>query len=143
MKGRAAESVSRIIVLTDGQTWGDGDRCKELAAQAGAAGIPISALGVGAEEDWSIELLDDMAAASGGLSGYIAKPEEISAAFAGTVLAMQQTAVRNLRLTVTRPAAWVYALLTVWLPLSPSSGPPPAGSEAATPRSPRAQNPQP
>jgi Ca-activated chloride channel family protein len=33
--------VSRIIVLTDGQTWGDGEDCIQLAAQAGAAGIPI------------------------------------------------------------------------------------------------------
>src|SRR5437868_4563938 len=30
--------VSRIIVLTDGQTWGDADRCKELAKEAGQAG---------------------------------------------------------------------------------------------------------
>jgi Ca-activated chloride channel family protein len=100
IKGRAPGAVSRIIVLTDGQTWGDGERCRELAAQAGAAGIPITALGVGAEEDWSIELLDDMAQGSGGQSGYIARPEEIEAVFAGTVLAMQQTVARNLRLTV-------------------------------------------
>jgi Ca-activated chloride channel family protein len=101
MKGRTPGAVSRIIVLTDGQTWGDGDTCRELAAQAGAAGIPITALGVGAEEDWSIELLDDMAQGSGGQSGYIARPEEIEAAFAGTVQAMQQTVARNLRLTFT------------------------------------------
>ena len=64
-------------------------------------GIPITALGVGAEEDWSIELLDDMAQQSGGQSGYIARPEEISAAFEGTVLAMRQTVARNLRFTLT------------------------------------------
>ena len=101
IKGRAPDTVSRIIVLTDGQTWGDAERCKELAAQSGAAGIPITALGVGAEEDWSIELLDELASESGGQSGYIARPEEIAAAFAGTVLSMQQTSARNLRLTVT------------------------------------------
>jgi Ca-activated chloride channel family protein len=100
MKGRSPGAISRIIVLTDGQTWGDADRCRELAAQAGAAGIPITALGVGAEEDWSVDLLDDMAAESGGLSGYIAKPEEISSAFQGTILAMQQAVARNLRLTL-------------------------------------------
>jgi Ca-activated chloride channel family protein len=106
MKGRRAGAVSRIIVLTDGQTWGDGDRCKELAAQAGAAGIPISALGVGAEEDWSIDLLDSLAAESGGLSGYIAKPEEIADAFRSTLKAMQETVTRNLRLRV-EPASGV------------------------------------
>lgn len=100
MKGREPGSVSRIIVLTDGQTWGDADRCRELASQAGHEGIPITALGVGADEDWSIELLDDMTTASGGLSGYIAKPQEIADAFRGTVLAMQQTVARNVRLTI-------------------------------------------
>jgi len=106
LKGQTPGSVSRIIVLTDGQTWGDADQCKDLARQAGAAGIPITALGVGAEEDWSIDLLDDLAAESGGLSGYIAKPEEIADAFKGTVQAMQQTTARNLRISV-HPASGV------------------------------------
>ena len=89
MKGRKAGSVSRIVVLTDGQTWGDADRCRELAAQAGEAGIPITALGVGADEDWSIELLDALASESGGDSGYIARPEEIADAFKSTLRLMQ------------------------------------------------------
>lgn len=99
MKGRKPGAVSRIVVLTDGQTWGDGDKCKQLAAQAGGAGIPVTALGVGADEDWSIELLDAMAAESGGVSDYIAKPEEISAAFEGTLKTMQATTSRNLRVS--------------------------------------------
>lgn len=94
-------TVSRIVLLTDGQTWGDADRCKELAAQAGASGIPITALGVGAEEDWSIELLDAIAAESGGNVEYIARPEEISPAFERTLRTMQSTIARNLRLTLT------------------------------------------
>lgn len=99
-------TVSRIVLLTDGQTWGDADQCKELAAQAGAAGIPITALGVGAEEDWSIELLDAIAAESGGNVDYIAKPEEISPAFERALRNMQSTATRNLRLTI-NPSAGV------------------------------------
>jgi Ca-activated chloride channel family protein len=108
IKGSGPGTVSRIILLTDGQTWGDADRCKELGAQAGAAGIPVTALGVGAEDDWSIELLDAIATASGGLSDYIAKPEETAGAFRGTILAMQQTVARNLRLTF-NPSAGVAA----------------------------------
>lgn len=107
-KGQSAEAVSRIVLLTDGQTWGDADRCRQLAAQAGAAGIPITALGVGAEEDWSIELLDAIASESGGVSGYIARPEEISQAFEQTLRAMQATVYRNLRLTF-NPAGGVSA----------------------------------
>lgn len=99
MKGRKPGAISRIVVLTDGQTWGDGDKCKQLAEQAGEAGIPITALGVGADEDWSIELLDALAAESGGVSDYIAKPDEISHAFEGTLKTMQATTSRNLRMS--------------------------------------------
>ncbi len=99
MKGRRPGTVSRIVLLTDGQTWGDADRCRELAAQAGAQGIPITALGVGADEDWSIELLDAIATQSGGQADYIARPEEISQTFEDTLRAMQATTARNLRLT--------------------------------------------
>src|SRR5215212_1994657 len=53
-KGAGANVVSRILLLTDGQTWGDADQCVALAGEAGQAGIPISAFGVGAEEDWSV-----------------------------------------------------------------------------------------
>ena len=43
---RAAQpgTISRILLLTDGQTWGDAPECERLAAEAGQAGIPISAL---------------------------------------------------------------------------------------------------
>ena len=104
VKGRDPGSISRIIVLTDGQTWGDADRCKELAQMAGAAGIPITALGVGAEEDWSIDLLDTIALSSGGHSDYIARPEDISPAFEKTLRAMQATAYHDLKLTATLSA---------------------------------------
>ncbi len=108
MKGRRDGAVSRIVVLTDGQTWGDADRCRQLADQAGAAGVPITALGVGADEDWSIELLDALASESGGYSGYIARPEEIAGAFEETLRLMQATTFKNLRLTF-NPAGGVAA----------------------------------
>jgi Ca-activated chloride channel family protein len=104
----AQGAVSRIVVLTDGQTWGDGELCVELARQSGDAGIPITCLGVGAEEDWSIELLDAIARESGGEIGYIEKPEEIEKAFESTLRRMQSTLSRNLRVTFT-PAAGVSA----------------------------------
>lgn len=100
--------VSRIIVLTDGQTWGDGDQCIALAAEAGAAGIPIAAFGLGADEDWSVELLDGMAGESGGSVEYIASPEQIAAAFEVALRQMQATTARDLQLTLT-PAGGVSA----------------------------------
>ena len=92
--------VSRILLLTDGQTWGDADQCVALAAEAGQAGIPISAFGVGAEEDWSVSLLDRIAEASGGQSDYIAQPADTIASFRKTVQTMQATAVQRATLTL-------------------------------------------
>src|SRR6478609_3533457 len=108
VKGQGPGVVSRIVLLTDGQTWGDSDRCIDLAARAGASGIPVTALGVGAEEDWSIELLDAIAGESGGNVDYIEKPDEIAGTFEKTLRAMQATTARNLRLTFT-PAGGVSA----------------------------------
>lgn len=99
IKGRVPGVASRILLLTDGQTWGDADRCREVATLAGANGIPITALGVGAEEDWSIDLLDSIARESGGHADYIAKPEEISRAFQSAVEGMSAATARNLRMT--------------------------------------------
>jgi Ca-activated chloride channel family protein len=99
-KNAGANVVSRLLLLTDGQTWGDADQCVALAAEAGQAGIPISAFGVGAEEDWSVSLLDRIAEASGGQSDYIAQPADTIASFRKTVQTMQATAVQRATLTL-------------------------------------------
>jgi Ca-activated chloride channel family protein len=92
--------ISRIILLTDGQTWGDAEECERLADEAGQAGIPISAFGVGAEEDWSVGLLDRIAEKSNGQADYIAQPADTLTQFRGTVQAMQRTAVMGATLTL-------------------------------------------
>jgi Ca-activated chloride channel family protein len=134
MKAQGPGIVSRIIVLTDGQTWGDSEQCVEIAARAGAAGIPMTALGVGAEEDWSIDLLDAIASESGGNVDYIAKPEEIADTFERTLRAMQATTARNLRLTFSpsggvAPRA-VYRVAPIISRLWPSMEPATPGEEA-------------
>jgi Ca-activated chloride channel family protein len=135
MKAQGQGVVSRIVVLTDGQTWGDAQQCIELAAQAGASGIPVTALGVGAEEDWSIELLDAIASESGGNVDYIAKPDEIAETFEKTLRAMQATTARNLRLTFTPTggvaARTVYRVAPVISRLWPSVEPAGAGQADA------------
>jgi Ca-activated chloride channel homolog len=57
-------TLSRMIVLTDGPTNGDEDQCRLLATEAGAEGIAIAPLGLGAE--WDASLLEDIATLSGG-----------------------------------------------------------------------------
>ena len=99
-RGHQAATVSRILLLTDGQTWGDAAECERLATEAGQAGIPISAFGVGADEDWSVGLLDSIAEKSHGQADYIAQPADMLASFRGTIAAMQNTAIKDAALTL-------------------------------------------
>jgi Ca-activated chloride channel family protein len=109
-KQLGADRVSRMILLTDGETFGDEANCRQLAKQAGGAGIAVNAFGLG--EDWVEAFLDDIADASGGSSDYIDTPDKISAAFQRAVKSVQAAVVQNatliLRLTsgVSPRAIW-------------------------------------
>lgn len=85
--------VSRMLLLTDGQTFGDEDQCRKLAKKAGDKGLQITALGLG--DDWNEDLLDDIAEASRGTSDFIDSPDQIMDFFQTTVQSMQATVVRN------------------------------------------------
>src|SRR6476659_8443643 len=78
-KHSAPDRVSALLLLTDGQTWGDEDRCRALAKELGQEAARITALGLGAE--WNEKLLDDLAEATGGASYYIADPTQITTFF--------------------------------------------------------------
>jgi Ca-activated chloride channel family protein len=67
--------LNHIILLTDGQTYGDEQQCLELAARLGQQGVGISAMGIGA--DWNDIFLDTLASRTGGSSAYIAQPQDI------------------------------------------------------------------
>ncbi|MCS6886985.1 MAG: VWA domain-containing protein [Chloroflexus sp.] len=90
------DRISRMVLLTDGQTWGDEPLCRDLASDLGKAGVRITALGLGAE--WNEQLLDDIAAASDGHSDYIAEPEQIATFFQQAVQAAQATVATDARL---------------------------------------------
>jgi Ca-activated chloride channel homolog len=74
-KQRTAYAVNHLILLTDGQTYGDEDRCLATAELAAKQRVGISAMGIG--EDWNDTLLDAIATRSGGVSQYIASTGEI------------------------------------------------------------------
>lgn len=74
-KRRAQYAVNHLILLTDGQTYGDEERCLGAAEEAARNRIGISAMGIG--EDWNDTLLDAIAARCGGVSQYIASTGEI------------------------------------------------------------------
>ncbi len=68
-------SSSHLILLTDGQTYGDEPQCLELARQAAEKKITIRGLGIGTE--WNDVFLDELASLTGGSSIYISRPEDI------------------------------------------------------------------
>jgi Ca-activated chloride channel family protein len=92
-KALAPDRVSRMLLLTDGQTFGDEKQCKKLAQQAGDRGIVVNALGLG--DDWNEDLLDDIAATSGGVADFIDSPDKIVTFFEHAVQSMQDTVIQN------------------------------------------------
>jgi Ca-activated chloride channel family protein len=61
--------VNHIILLTDGNTFGDQEKCLDLARTASREGISVSAMGLG--QEWNDEFLDSLASTTGGTSSYI------------------------------------------------------------------------
>jgi Ca-activated chloride channel family protein len=92
-KAMGPDRISRMLLLTDGQTFGDEKQCKRLGQQAGDQGIVVSALGLG--DDWNEELLDEIAAASGGVADFIDSPDKIVGFFDRAVQSMQDTVIQN------------------------------------------------
>ncbi len=87
-------SVDHLILLTDGQTYGDEEGCLEQAKWAGANRIHFSAIGIGS--DWNEELLDQMATLSGGTSIYIDSPDKVKHVFSETMHNLETIVARGL-----------------------------------------------
>src|SRR5690606_33147817 len=60
---------NHIIVLTDGNTFGDQEQYLLLAKMAALEGVGISAMGLG--QEWNDEFLDKLASSTGETSSYI------------------------------------------------------------------------
>jgi len=97
--GRLRSRVASLMLLTDGLTVGDEARCYTLAAQARRAGISITSLGMGLE--WNRDLLDRIAAMSGGSCNFVEHPRETSTIFDECVHRVRATLAADMRLTFT------------------------------------------
>ena len=96
-------AINRMILLTDGVTYGDSERCRQLAREARAAGIAIYPLGIG--QDWDETLLDDIGQLSGGMPAeFIRTPEAAMSIFQQQISSAVAVAVRNAVLTLRLPA---------------------------------------
>ncbi len=98
LKHAGPDRASTVLLLTDGQTWGDEDRCRELATQLAAQNVKITALGLG--DEWNEKLLEDLAATTKGSADYVADPTTIGTFFQAATVAAQTTSVRNARLVL-------------------------------------------
>jgi len=95
-------AVNRMILLTDGVTYGDSERCRQLARDAAANGIAIYPLGIGA--DWDEDLLDDIGQLSGGMPAeFIRDPSDALTIFQQQIQSAVDVAVRNATLILRLP----------------------------------------
>jgi Ca-activated chloride channel family protein len=95
-------AVNRMILLTDGVTYGDSDRCRQLARDAASAGISIYPLGIGA--DWDEELLDTVGQLSGGMPAeFIRNATDALTIFEQQLQSAVDVAIRNTTLILRLP----------------------------------------
>src|SRR5215210_4029650 len=120
-----ARGISRLLLLTDGRTYGDEARCVEIARRAQERGIGLTALGVGSE--WNEDLLETMTARENSRARYIVSAQEIAAVFADELNQMHSIFAQKVRLQIAaRPGGLVRSLDRV----RPFIGPVPIVEEA-------------
>nr|BAL58029.1 von Willebrand factor type A [uncultured Chloroflexota bacterium] len=103
-RNRTKDSVNHLILLTDGQTYGDEAECLEKAEWAGRHQISLTTMGIGS--DWNENLLDQMASVSGGTSVYIDSPRKVVDVFKETIRNLSTVVARELTMTI-NPASGV------------------------------------
>ena len=96
-------AINRMILLTDGVTYGDAQRCRQLASDAAAVGIGIYTLGIGS--DWDEDLLDvvGQTSASRQPAEFIRDPSDALNVFQQQVQSAVNVALRNTNLILRLP----------------------------------------
>lgn len=89
MRSIDSKRVNHIILLTDGQTYGDEQLCLELASRLAEHGVGITALGVGGE--WNDIFLDVLSTRTGGSASHISEPQDIKRLLLEKFNALAQT----------------------------------------------------
>lgn len=104
-----SRGVSRILLLTDGRTYGDEGRCVEIARRAQGRGIGVTALGIGGE--WNEDLLETMAARENSRTQYITSALDISKVFTDEVKRMSSVFAQDVGLRIeVRPGGMLRSL---------------------------------
>lgn len=90
--------MKRIIILTDGQTYGDEARCIDISRHAQDYGIGLTTLGIG--DDWNEDLLEVMTSRENSHTHYITSAYEIPEVFAQEVRRMHSIFAQNVQMLV-------------------------------------------
>jgi Ca-activated chloride channel family protein len=90
--------INHIILLTDGHTYGDQEKCYDLAKEAAEKGVAISAMGLGS--DWNDDFLDKLASLTGGSSVYINSPDVVMRFFKEHVRSISNAFAERMSLSV-------------------------------------------
>jgi Ca-activated chloride channel family protein len=93
--------LNKLVLLTDGHTYGDEEQCLKLAQEAIGQDIIFSALGIGT--DWNDQFLDQIAAISGGQSMYIEAPDQIITGLQNEIEGLGAVYAHNTKLSVNTP----------------------------------------
>lgn len=110
--------INRLILLTDGRTYGDEHACVELARRAQRRGIGLTTLGVGTE--WNEDLLETMTAGANSRTQYITAAKEIVPVFSAELERLHATIAQSVELQVTlHPEAQVRSCYQVQPFISP------------------------
>ncbi|MEX2161246.1 MAG: VWA domain-containing protein [Anaerolineales bacterium] len=88
--------INHVVLITDGRTYGDEQACLQLAAQAAASGVSISAIGIG--EEWNEDFIDDLAAKAGGSSLYADGTTEIHKVLERKLNGLNQAYANNVKI---------------------------------------------
>jgi Ca-activated chloride channel family protein len=110
MKNKVDDYLHEIILLTDGHTYGDEEKCLELAFLAAQNDIGITTLGMGSE--WDEHFLDKLASFSGETSQYISDGEALHAFVQSKLNRMASHEVENITLDFmgSKAANLIYAI---------------------------------
>jgi Ca-activated chloride channel family protein len=98
---RSVDRSSHLVLLTDGQTYGDEEECVAEAQAAGAGQITITTIGIG--QDWNDQLMDEIARQSGGTSHYIDSASRVTESFRSCIRSLSTLFARNLILRLHSP----------------------------------------
>lgn len=92
------QSISRMLLLTDGRTYGDEGRCVEITRRAQSRGVGLNAIGIGHE--WNEDLLETMAARENSRTQYITTASEIAAVFADELKRMHSVFAQGVKFRI-------------------------------------------